>query len=120
MIDIKSLRIGNIIKGVNSEVPIKVHRISISEEGCAINTWDSRLFDPIPITEEILLKCEGVEKVRDGVFDFDIYRFGYFALTEDGVYPTSQSQQVGEPKKYLHELQNLIKSLTNKELQINL
>lgn len=69
---------------------------------------------PIPLTEEILLKC-GFEKevnyvkgitIQDGIAYFDDNEFGH-----------SKEDEI--ECKYLHQLQNLYFSLTQKELTIN-
>ncbi|QHC84967.1 hypothetical protein AS589_09380 [Empedobacter brevis] len=67
-------------------------------------------YEPITLTEEILLKCGYSE------YDLDI---GRIILTEDGGFIiTRLSQNV--TLKTLHQLQNLYFALTNKELEIKM
>jgi len=77
-------------------------------------------FNPIPITEEILLKC-GFK----GRPDF-IWRGSIGILIRDGKYYLAlkdlsnvQFKSIIE-LKYLHQLQNLYYSITNEELNIEL
>ena len=71
-------------------------------------------FDPIPLTEEILLKC-GFERNHYGglyllsKFDFDLTKEGYFLVDNVRVHC-----------KHLHQLQNLYFALTGTELKIKL
>ncbi len=67
---------------------------------------------PIPLTEDILLKC-GFEKALNGWWDKDeifSYRDGYFG------FGTNRHTKID----YLHQLQNLYFALTGEELKINL
>lgn len=74
-------------------------------------------FEPIPLTEEILLKC-GAKKSNDSFGGYIIY------------YPNGNgmrvknnewnSQHLSVKVEYLHQLQNLYFALTNEELSINL
>jgi len=84
---------------------------------------------PISLTEDILLKCEGFTKTEDlgdmvyfdngkyGVcFDHDeivFYKCGFKDEIHNLIYDAEHFQ-------FLHQLQNLIKSLTGEELTVNL
>lgn len=82
---------------------------------------------PIPLTEEILLKCGFENKMNlmyisifEGMLCISINDFSY------GLYSTEQRFNIGlsytnsSKIEYLHQLQNLYWSLTQKELQIEL
>ena len=73
---------------------------------------------PIPLTEEILLKC-GFRKSKSGMYLFDKFSFDLsdfeFGVESDYYYLT-----ISENIKYLHQLQNLYFALTDIELEINL
>ena len=86
------------------------------------------LVDAIPLTEEILLKCEGY-KQNYGIEINDTTQLD-FVITNDGVYPfiTQDGEFSGqlptqvnlERIQHLHQLQNLFFALTGTELEINL
>ncbi len=74
--------------------------------------------EPIPLTEEILLKCEGNHSAFYHVFDCvelglvdDDFINGFYTLYLDGY-----TKKIS----YLHQLQNLYFALTGKELEIKL
>ena len=78
--------------------------------------------DPIPLTEEILLKC-GFE--QDGDNDYlqlyindalNILWLGYLSIEVNGYFVAlSEKEQL-----YLHQLQNIYFALTGEELEVNL
>ena len=91
----------------------------------------AELFEPIPLTEEILLKC-GFKKTEEYYASYeeniDVYTIGcfdiafidneyklWFCIEEDPFYSFSWTEI-----KYVHQLQNLYFSLTGQELEINL
>lgn len=86
-------------------------------------------FDPIPLTEEILLKC-GFFKCEDfdegGLIDYryELHLFnGSISFTsnwntEDCIYVNLN--QCGADVFYLHQLQNLYFALTGEELNVKL
>lgn len=85
------------------------------------HTDNTYTFEPIQLTEEILLKC-GFKKHLDTIFIhwskeggmFEISTrlpYGSFGLWVNGTLGCFQ---------YVHQLQNLYFALTNEELQINL
>lgn len=88
-------------------------------------------FDPIPLTEEILLKC-GFKKTEEYYASYeeniDVYTIGFFniafidneyklwiCIEEDTFYSFSWTKI-----QYIHQLQNLYFALIGKELEINL
>jgi hypothetical protein len=117
---------------------VKIGNIYTKIEG--ISTWDNLIqnsrfaerelneFEPIPITEEILLKCEGYDKN----YGFEINETTYLDFTIMGkwLYPyIIQEPEVShlstncinlERIQHLHQLQNLFYALTGDELEINL
>jgi hypothetical protein len=73
---------------------------------------------PIPVTEEILLKC-GFEKFK-WITESNVYKLDDFncVLDENGLRIFGADFNNLKPLKYLHELQNLYSDLTEKELKI--
>lgn len=113
------LKIGNYIylKSKN-----RIYEISTGYE-IDIGT-DSEDFEPIPLTEEILLKC-GFEK--DDIRDQDYYEWyqkefpiiGVLCQSSDKTYLFDENTDTLRIY-YLHQLQNLTFALTGQELSINL
>jgi hypothetical protein len=78
---------------------------------------------PIPLTEEILLKC-GFEK-SSNLFFCNINNFSYLKANAYGCngnfgYCISDEKEIYVEVKYLHHLQNLTHALTGEELEVNL
>ena len=88
-------------------------------------------FEPIPLTEEILLKC-GFKKTEEYYAadeeNVDVYTIGCFdiafidneyklwiSIDEDSYYNFAWTEI-----KYLHQLQNIYFALTGQELEVNL
>ena len=131
--EVKELRVGNFVKlflGIgdsgaayrNFEIKGIMEQLG-SEFYLINNTWVevTNNLEPIPLTEEILLKCGFRNK--GGVFkhpDCDIIQIyaheGKFNIFVKGN-KQNGSNVLGSN---LHELQNLFKVLTRKELQIEL
>lgn len=122
----QELRIGNYVylKSKN-----KIYLIS-SGYDIDIGT-DSEDFDPISLTEDILLKCGFV------VFDAGIskkFHIGINPIAHDYLFTLLWQKDINNEQlegypfflngfftiKYLHQLQNLIFTLTGQELNINL
>lgn len=116
--NVKDLRIGNIIKDRGSNIP---YFILGANKFKNIIEWDSLFeYEPIPLTEEWLLKF-GFHKhnnawVQDD-FNENNNRF-YFSIwsdtDEDFRY---NSSEFDVELNYVHQLQNLYFALTNKELK---
>lgn len=116
------LKIGNYIylKSKN-----RIYEISTGYE-IDIGT-DSEDFEPIPLTEEILLKCgfekhTGISRVF-GDYSRYIGSKKYFINIDNHYFNLVSSAGVVLTIckiQYLHQLQNLTFALTDQELQINL
>jgi hypothetical protein len=70
---------------------------------------------PIPLTEELLLKCCGFEDVSERECDYKYEKEGV-CITD--CFELLWYEQT--PLKYLHQIQNLYFALTGEELEINL
>jgi hypothetical protein len=88
------------------------------QDGIEIHLLEGNPPNPIPLTEEWLLKF-GFEKQQDG--DLTIYPGkNCYAFSEQWIhngYPTSDSNALMKCK-YVHQLQNLFFALTGEELTI--
>lgn len=86
-------------------------------DGCD-RFYVSDYVNPIPLTEEILLKC-GFEKFLKGIKGSDIhdtYRLGFFQIENHfGIYLFH-----GIEIKHTHQLQNLFFAISGHELNIEL
>ena len=108
MINAQDLRIGNyILDGGGNIVKVTPQRIADIDNKFVIN-------NPIPLTEDILLKCgfERIEskwRLKNGYHWIQVNLYSYFINhIQHGLI------------EYLHELQNLYFALTKEELEINL
>jgi hypothetical protein len=110
----KELRVGNIVRYADS---VYLDGGKVTEVGDIIQ-YETDYYEQIPLTEEWLLKF-GAEKQCDDLFDFENYKFGYFYFKNNELYSVFQSQQLCEPIKYVHQLQNLYFALTGTELKYN-
>lgn len=104
------------------------------QEGYSINAWPKKgggqvslPFEPIPLTEEILLKC-GFES-KTGRWIGKTWYIGINPRTEDYLFKLEQTDEKIEDfffqnsfhsVKYVHQLQNLYFCLTGEELTIEL
>lgn len=71
----------------------------------------------IELTDEMLLKC--CKKVADGEYTYNKCYFEVFENNEL-YYSANEGIKLSEPIKHVHQLQNIIFTLTNQELTINL
>lgn len=126
MITEQEIRFGNYLNYDNiafKVVKIAPKFIGLDNEYDFEDYADIKDIQPIPITEEILLKC-GFEKLTTKSEGYNAssysYRRGYSLIVclDDGIWSVSFWQ--GNEKKYLHQLQNLFFALTNEELEITL
>lgn len=146
MIQPTELRIGNLIQLIyQSKRPsleeriVRVDRIDeigveILENGERVFGASYELLEPIPLTEEILLKC-GFEKEPIS-YSINIDSFGggkRLSFSGDYLYITDSEKQNTIPTDiitlwnkdlrkefYLHELQNIFHAITGTELNITL
>jgi len=118
------LRIGNLLMDVsghvgyvtqiNEDKTVKIR----TNEGVLITWMRADLFQPIPLTEEILLKCG---------FEYDELNYFYSLYYNNFKLEFHFDEQyefwlndISMEVKYLHQLQNLYFALTGKELDIDL
>lgn len=117
--EVQQLRIGNYIQTNNfssNEHPGTIRKVSGINYDCIDLACGTTQYlkdvEPIPLKEEILLKC-GFYKTKV-IFHHDYFWSG--SLNDNGLnYPNLEVTM-----KYLHQLQNLYFTLTGKELEINL
>ena len=133
------LRIGNLIQKNG-----KIHYTNIFtlRDIKNLSIDDTDIFEPIPLTEEILLKC-GFEKVKNKDKEDLREYIGHtaqkarYAIFGTDIFITKVDKRgllwrniecdfmvlfyhKSIPIKYLHQLQNLYFALTGQELEINL
>lgn len=123
---IEELRVGNYIGFDSMLIPCKVvsidedytYRVKHDYHGTLKNTWAN--LRPIPLTEEILLKC-GFKASRDkGILQASLHKH-YFAysLVSNHLSGNGSNGEIGiRNVLYVHQLQNLYHSLTGEELEI--
>jgi len=128
---IKELRLGNYIKlekylndgdrvfkveifGVNNRISTSC----INKDGEERFVFMKLPYEPIQLTEEILLKC-GFEKIRT---DYFIEGIRFYVSKPDNFddFVLVDKDSVLTIVKHLHQLQNLYFSLTGEELKVNL
>lgn len=115
--DCKELRIGNIVSFLGTKVKVK----TIEPDTNVI-----KMYEPIPLTEEILLKC-GFEKRQESEA-FYYFGYGENPMTRDWMLCLKYFKDDNKffylngyfKIIYVHQIQNLYFALTNEELIINL
>ena len=125
MVDVRELKIGNYVYLQNSKTPYKITEIGYSEieypryEASGISseavfrTYVENL-NPIPLTEELLLKC-GFERKHFG----SVTVYCHLSIELDA-YFCLKGVDYNIPVRSLHQLQNLYFDLIGKELEVNL
>lgn len=138
MIKANELRIGNVVsiysngtvkipcypikKKILSVGIFKCECVNINEIHAQVEKWDeieTNMLAPIPLTEEILLKCGFIDY---GYLELIVSEFlsiiwlGYLSIELEGVIHAVNDRN----KIYLHQLQNLYFALIGEELEINL
>lgn len=114
MIQANELRIGNYLYYRDKESFLEVVSLgskfeTINERGLLYGSDDIEEYNPIPLTEEILLNCDELNEL------LLIDKIGFV------IFKNSYSYQfVIEDYKYLHQLQNLYFALTGEQLGIKL
>lgn len=130
MIKPNELRLGNYVavKNHGEEVIGKVFAINenlISVDG-GNNNYDYHLLEPIPLSEEILLKCGFEKEIIPRAFGVhNIYYDKIIAIHEIEtfewrVYDESDEYAINVELKSIHQLMNLYFSITGKELEVKL
>lgn len=118
------LRIGNYVYYNDKVISIAPHAINefyYIGDTHSESLVDRRCYEPIELTEEILLKCGFIllDKNYD-IQDFNVYKLGDFTYnTSHNVFWFNNIYSFNQPK-YLHQLQNLYFALTGYELEIQL
>ena len=78
---------------------------------------------PIPLTEDILLKCEGVKHDFNDwyIIEFKDYEMCVNIIDKSLTIGDDYSERlISSNLEYVHQFQNIIFALTNEELEINL
>lgn len=112
------LRIGNFLTHIKSGKYIQFK----SFEGLHNVYMNPEVYAPIPLTEEILLKCEFEDEMLEWSIIRDVNEIS-FAGEFDGEnfeFTAGEGIPLSRKIKYLHELQNLYFALTGKELTVNI
>ena len=129
MIIVNELRIGNCINRLG--VPTTITAIEINGEGFGyVSTKSSgaitfNQIEPIPLTEELLLKC-GFEKYlkKDVYFkkgdSFELHQFNKYGHFSYVCGDNLEGNFISIRIDWLHQLQNLYFALMGRELTISL
>jgi len=146
MIQATGLRIGDAFE-YNTSEGWETNIIDVEDIAMCIkdNAYFNEAYRPIPLTEEILLKC-GFEKKGSKIIDFynksiswnSTFKEISISIQQGNQYVYLREQNDELPndrladsivcifngdihgKLYIHKIQNIIHSLTNTELEINL
>ena len=125
MIDPKELRLGNLVKYENQEKSysctlvvskLRAGKVSAYGDGISAPGMDGQ-FQPIPITEEILVKL-GFYKKETTSGSFRVYELADFTFNSNHGWWYCNNKLKNQPK-YIHQLQNLICSLLGEELDVS-
>lgn len=79
-----------------------------------INGLDEDEFDPIPLDESLLLKCEGMERRHGSTYYIKKLKFDINTIGKVRFHYSGKVVYVD----YLHTLQNLVWILTGEELEV--
>lgn len=125
--NVTQFRLGNYVQNIKGDI-LRVELLDIQDSAdTSITAWgvknsafgssDDMIF-PIPLTEEILLKCGFREKERYFIKDYiqllkpiGVHSYRHILFSNG-----KRSVEI----QHLHQLQNLYFALTNEELTINL
>lgn len=129
MIAANEFRIGNLINNYYKGIEVvSVGTLNMLEQ---YNPNEhQQIFKPIPLTEEILLKC-GFKvsntywiELNGGTHHIDLHcinKVYYPILVQEPEMSSEEAQVINLHKiQYLHQLQNLYFALTGEELTVNL
>ena len=117
------LRLGNYILDVFDLKNTVIRKIDLEDLSMFINYSNHPLpFRPIPLTEEILLKCGFEKSAWDNFSTFrnSFCSDGCIVISLEHKYIEIGDLTLDIEIKYLHQLQNLIYALTNQELNVEL
>lgn len=127
MLKTNELRLGNWVYAGHGDFPMYVIAIYgdtayLEFEGNEGDMWEEKDKDlkPIPLTEEILLKCglkKSLNKCCYGMITSNGHRISYF-LDKGSL--MLETNRIHIDVQSLHQLQNLYFALTGKELEIKL
>lgn len=126
MIDAKELRIGNYIQLRDKHVMVggipNMYKLLIPGEQYAVEVEE---FDPIPLTEELLLKCGITEAYSDSkgyIYSINEVKFlrCFFDIPSFFIETKGDDDLFNRPIESLHQLQNLYFDLTGKDLDVEL
>ena len=92
------------IYGISNEYPF----LDTIAFGAGVVEWKD--IEPIKLTEEVLARCKGVEIAKQKQYRLDTR---LFVVRENKIFDYGSNTQLD----YLHELQNLIYSLSKTELE---
>ena len=117
------LRIGNLLQDKISKTLLRV--TELTEKNIITYVVDRNMFplkegwslEPVPLTEDILLKCGAIKDNSDFGGYIIYFPNGNGMRIKDNKWST---QHIVVELKYLHQLQNLYFALTNTELEIKL
>jgi len=115
------LRIGNYIH-VSEEGSLEVLKIDLNDMCNLECTIDKDMFEPIPLTEEWLLKLGAKQYMFDDIKTNEYMFNKWFTVSlvnEQGFCQLCLSNRyLPVHLEYVHQLQNMVWILTNKELTI--
>lgn len=116
--NVQEFRVGNYIKDTFDIKNIKIRKLDLEDFSVMLNFQNSNnhpnTYNPIPLTEGILLKCGFIKRTPSG-FYFDLERISI--NVPDFEY---KNIRIDAKVRYLHQLQNLYWCLVGEELEINL
>ena len=122
------LRIGNYYQyaGNSGIVTTSLKGIKINEFGfySDLDGTNLEICKPIPLTEEILLKCGLKRTLYDSSYELKDFSIFLDKRIRENIYIQCEKRNWnvlnGLRIDYLHQLQNLYFALTNEELTVNL
>jgi hypothetical protein len=116
------LRIGNWFKSVKFEVPVQcelsdLHELCVRSDGAYNDPPIDEMFEPIPLTEEWLLKF-GFVKIGEYWYKERFFIEMLFGRLNLRITINNAESAYASSVQYVHQLQNLYFALTGNELEI--